>query len=360
MNALGERIARLIAAQGPISVAQFMTIALHDPQAGYYATHDPIGAGGDFITAPEVSQTFGELLGLWCVECWRQQGSPPNPLLVELGPGRGTLMADALRAASVDREFIDNVDVVLIEASPALRAIQAEMLKPFVAVPVRWLDRFDETLEKQPLFLLANEFFDALPIRQYIFTPTGWCERMVTLDDNDALVFATAPFAQPGLHTPTSRKTPRIGDIYEICLPGTALMEEIAFAIARNGGAALIVDYGYDQSGFGETLQAVAGHRFATILERPGEADISAHVDFSALCTVARQAGCDPRGPVAQNAFLAELGIAPRAAKLAGQNPSAKKAIYEGVLRLLDPAQMGTLFKALAIMPPHLPTPPAF
>ena len=361
MNALGERIARLIAAQGPISVAQFMTLALHDPEHGYYATREPFGARGDFITAPEISQIFGEILGLWCAECWRQQGSPPKPVLAELGPGRGTLMADALRALRAVPDFLDQVEVVLIEASPRLRAVQAEALKPFSSTPkIRWVDRLDESLTHRPLFLLANEFFDALPVRQYVFRDGAWHERMLTLDDAGALSFAAAPFAQLGLAVPASRGRPEDGAVYEISHGSTALVEEIGHVLARHGGAALLVDYGYSGSGFGETLQALRGQGFAFVLEAPGEADLSSHVDFAALAEAARNGGAITFGPVAQNTLLARLGIQPRAAQLAAKNPADRRTLYESVLRLLDPAQMGTLFKALAILPPQAPPPPGF
>ena len=177
-NSLSARIAALIAAQGPISVAQYMTLSLHDAQSGYYTTRQPFGAAGDFITAPEISQMFGEMLGLWCVQVWHDQGQPKSKRLVELGPGRGTMMADALRAAKAAPEFLRGLEVVLVEASPALQKLQADKLKDS-GVSIRWAPHFDDSLADRPLFLLANEFFDALPVRQYIKTERGWCERMV-------------------------------------------------------------------------------------------------------------------------------------------------------------------------------------
>ena len=201
MNALGERIAALIAAQGPISVAQFMTLALHDPEAGYYSTRDPFGRGGDFITAPEISQIFGEMLGLWCGQAWVDQGCPKNTKLVELGPGRGTLMADALRALKRVPGFLDEVELILVEASPTLRDIQRERLKDSGA-KIRWSAHFD--VQDEPLLLLANEFFDALPVRQYVKTARGWCERMVVAKDG-TLDFALAPQVTPAAAIPASR-----------------------------------------------------------------------------------------------------------------------------------------------------------
>src|SRR5665213_946885 len=369
VNALSGRIARLIASQGPISIAQFMTMALHDPQDGYYATRDPFGRGGDFTTAPEISQMFGELLGLWCVQCWHDQGKPAPAQLVELGPGRGTLMADALRAAKLMPDFLASIEVVLVEASPALTAIQKETLKDSPA-PVRWLTQFDERLSDRPLFLLANEFFDALPIRQFVKTDRGWCERMVGLDTNGVLAFALAPEPSAGFTLPPNRDGAPLGAFYEAASGASALAEQIAEIIARRGGAALIVDYGYGvEAGFGVTLQAVKDHAFAGVLDSPGEADLSAHIDFAALADAARSGGAKGYGPVEQGEFLTSLGIIPRAERLAQQQASGSRECghlgdspqAEAQLeRLILPDQMGTLFKALAIMPANAPKPPRF
>ena len=292
MNRLSARIAGLILAQGPLSLAQFMTLALHDPQFGYYATRDPIGA--DFITAPEISQMFGELLGLWIAQCWHDQGKPAPVRLVELGPGRGTLMADALRAARLMPEFLRAIEVVLVESNPVLQAAQRDCLKD-CAIAIRWCGRFEDWLGDRPLFLLANEFFDALPIRQFVNTERGWCERMVTLDATGALAFALAPVPVSGAAIPPNRNDAPQGAVYETSPASLALTGEMAGIVAAHGGAALIVDYGYGaQAGFGETLQAVGDHAFKDILESPGEIDLSAHIDFAALGEEAR--GVDRRG----------------------------------------------------------------
>ncbi|MBI3677273.1 MAG: SAM-dependent methyltransferase [Proteobacteria bacterium] len=357
MNALGGRIARLIAAQGPLSVAQFMTIALHDPQAGTYAARDPLGARGDFITAPEICQIFGELMGLWCVQIWRDQGAPKKIRLVELGPGRGTLMADALRAAKLDRDFLAATEVVLVEASPTLRDIQRARLKDS-PLPVRWSDRFDETLSDRPLLLLANEFFDALPVRQFVKTERGWCERMVIVEDG-RLAFALAP-AISHLDIAAGRGDADIGAVYELSPAASALGEEIARVVVSQGGGALIVDYGHNGTGFGETLQAVREHRFANILDEPGEADLSAHVDFASLARAAALGGAKAFGPVAQGAFLERLGVRARAENLERANPGEAARIADAVHRLVDPQKMGTLFKALAILPASALPPPGF
>ena len=368
MTALGERIAALIASEGPISVAQFMTLALHDRESGYYATRDPLGAAGDFVTAPEVSQMFGELIGLWIAQTWIDQGKPDRPLLVELGPGRGTLMADALRALKLVPEFREALDVVLVEASPVLERAQEDLLRNS-DVAIRSVASFDDVPRNRPLFLIANEFFDALPIRQFVQTERGWCERMVSVDADGALAFALSPVPLPAGQVPASRDGAPPGGVYEMSAGGESIVEEIAHGIARDGGAALIIDYGYDKPGFGETLQAVAGHRFAGVLEAPGTRDLSAHVDFAALGDAAMRGGASVCGPVEQGALLVALGIVERAEKLARRHSSGSRwtghlseaPMVRGQLdRLILPDQMGTLFKALAIVPKSASTPPGF
>ncbi len=359
MNALEARIAALIAAQGPISVAQYMTLALHDAEGGYYATRQPFGAAGDFITAPEISQMFGEMLGLWCVQVWHDQGQPKQKRLVELGPGRGTLMADALRAAKAAPEFLIGLEVVLIEASPMLQKAQAEKLKDSGAA-IRWVSHFDDSLGDRPLFLLANEFFDALPVRQYVKTETGWRERMVVVK-SEALEFALAPVPRPAAAIPASRAAAPEGGAYEVSPAATALTETIARTVAEKGGGALFLDYGYgEELGFGETLQAVGGHRFADLLAEPGEVDLSAHVDFAALGDASRHGGAAVYGPRPQGAFLADLGITARAEQLIAANPGAAPALLQAVARLIHPNEMGNLFKALAILPRSAASPPGF
>ena len=359
MLELEERIAGLIAAQGPLSVAQYMTLALHDPQSGYYATRQPFGAAGDFITAPEISQMFGELLGLWCVQVWHDQGEPKNKRLVELGPGRGTLMADALRAAKAASGFLDGLEVVMIEASPALQKIQAEKLKD-IGVPIRWASHFDDSLADQPLFLLANEFFDALPIHQYVKTGRGWCERMVVEKDG-ALDFALAPAPMPSAIIPSSRAGAPEGGVYEVAPAAAALADMIGRVVAQQGGGALLLDYGYgEDAGFGETLQAVGGHSFADVLAEAGENDLSAHVDFAALGAAAKHGGAAVFGPRGQGEFLADLGIIGRAEQLMKTNPASAQNLFAAVDRLIGPDQMGILFKAMALMPPSVEKPPGF
>ena len=359
MNSLEARIAALITAQGPISVAQYMTLALHDAAGGYYATRQPFGAAGDFMTAPEISQMFGEMLGLWCVQVWHDQGQPKQKRLVELGPGRGTLMADALRAAKAAPEFLAGLEVVLIEASPVLQKAQAEKLKD-CGVTIRWANHFDNSMMDRPLLLLANEFFDALPVRQYVKTEKGWRERMIVAKD-EALDFALAPLPIPTALIPATRAAAPDGGAYESSPASTALAEAIARVIAEKGGGALLVDYGYgEDAGFGETLQAVGGHQFADVLAEPGENDLSAHVDFAALGEAAHHGGVAVYGPKPQGAFLAELGITARAEQLIKANPGAAQTLLQATARLIGSDQMGTLFKAMAFLPPSAARPPGF
>ena len=350
---LKARIAALIEAQGPMSVAQFMTIALLDPRDGYYPNRDAIGAAGDFITAPEVSQMFGEMIGLWLVQAWADQGCPKNPRLVELGPGRGTLMADILRTAAVAPEFIADLDVVMIEASPAMQAQQADKLRGLGA-DLSWQTQFDDHLGDRPLFLVANEFFDALPVRQYVKTERGWCERMVTALDGE-LTFALAPVPQPKSSVPPDREAAPDGGVYEASPASTALAEEIARIITAKGGAALVLDYGYGEAaGFSETLQAVSGHKFAEALAEPGQDDISAHVDFAALAQAGKRGGAAVFGPTTQGMFLDNIGITERAEQLMKSNPNSARDLLTATERLIGNDQMGQLFKVLAFAPPAI------
>lgn len=358
VSPLGQKIAKLIEVQGPIPVSQFMMLALHDPEHGVYAARNAIGREGDFITAPEISQMFGELLGLWMLEAWRQQGRPKRIRLVELGPGRGTLMRDVLKAARLDAAFLAALDVRLVEASAPLKAVQAQTLKD-APVPIGWLGRIADALDDAPLFLLANEFFDALPLRQYVKTEQGWHERMVIATGGE-LDFALAPMAVPGLVVPEARGAADAGAVFETSPASTALAEEIASHIAQQGGAALIVDYGHAGIGFGETLQAIAKHKTAQILAAPGTADLSAHVDFAELTQAVTRGGAKAFGPVGQGAFLQALGIAQRAEQLAKKNPAQAGTIESALQRLTAPDQMGNLFKTLAILPATAPPPPGF
>ena len=337
---LGRLIARRIALTGPIPIADFMAEALGHPRLGYYRRVLPVGAAGDFTTAPEISQMFGELVGAWLAERWLAMGAPSPVRLVELGPGRGTLMADALRATRGVPGFRAALRLHLVETNVPLRAEQRRSLGAFAPA---WHERFDE-VPPGPALIVANEFFDALPVRQFQKTAQGWRERMVGLaPDGDTLVFALAPGA-----TPFAPYLPHGADgaQAEISEAGRGLAAAIGARLVRDGGWALIVDYGYD-SGAGASLQAVRGHRGAGILDDPGETDLSAHVDFAAL---AASANAPTFGPIGQGYFLRRLGILQRAESLkARANKSQRAAIDAALARLIGPDQMGTLFRVLAV-----------
>lgn len=341
---LGGLIARRIALTGPISLADFMAEALGHPRLGYYRHATPVGAAGDFTTAPEISQMFGELLGAWVAERWLAMGRPAPVRLVELGPGRGTLMADALRATRGVPGFHAALDLHLVETNEPMRAAQRNALRGFApGIVPTWHERFD-TVPEGPLLLVANEFFDALPVRQFHRTPRGWVERMVGIDENGALRLALAP----GL-SPFARLLPEaaVDAEAEICEAGQALAAAIGDRIARHGGWALIIDYSGEMAGRAASLQAVRSHRGADILDRPGETDLSAHVDFAAL---AKASGVAAFGPVGQGAFLRELGIAERSEALKRKaTPEQARTIDAASVRLIAPDQMGTLFRVLAL-----------
>ena len=347
MNPLGERLARAIRATGPLTVADYMAAALTDPEYGYYRRADPLGAGGDFTTAPEISQVFGELIGLWLADCWQQMGSPTPVRLIELGPGRGTLMRDALRAGRNVSGWRDAVDLHLIEINPALRSVQQERLG---AHRPSWHDSLDD-VPAGPMLLVANEFFDALPIRQLVFAEGAWRERFVDWNETDGFHFTVASAPSPlTLLLVEGGPDPAEHSVLEISPASIGVADQIARRVTQSGGAALIVDYGRGATETGQSLQAVSRHSFAQVLENPGEADLSAHVDFGMLAQAAREAGAACFGPTGQGDFLKTLGIVERATQLqraASQDQSA--ALEAAIARLTEPSAMGTLFKVLAI-----------
>lgn len=357
---LTELLRRRIRLTGPITVADFMAEALGHPAHGYYMTRDPFGARGDFTTAPEISQMFGELIGLWCAEVWRTAGSPRPVRLVELGPGRGTLMADMLRAVRMAPEFLAAVTVHLVETSPVLTVMQRQAL---AGRDANWHRSLDDVPDG-PILLIANEFFDALPVRQFEMTGEGWRERMVGLDqDSETFQLGLAPGAAAGeaLIPEGVRRTAVEGDVAEACPAGLSIARAIGERITRHGGAALIVDYGHAPSGLGDTIQALSGHRRHDPFRNPGEADLTAHVDFAALGAAAREGGGAVHGPISQGEFLIRLGIETRAAQLmANASPAQAADIAAARARLIDREQMGYLFKVMAITPPTAAPPPAF
>jgi NADH dehydrogenase [ubiquinone] 1 alpha subcomplex assembly factor 7 len=352
MTSLTDILSERIRRGGPMTVADFMAEALSHPEHGYYTTREPFGTEGDFTTAPEISQMFGELIGLWAAMMWQSLGAPERLVLAEIGPGRGTLMADLLRAAGTVPPFLKALDVWLVETSPRLMARQRQTL---AGRDVRWCARFED-LPDGPLLLVANELFDALPIRQFVKQAGVWHERMVGLED-DAFAFVLGPETTPDL--PAEVLAAADGSIAEICPEGRALAAALGQRLGRTPGVALLIDYGHPFSAVGDTLQAVKRHRFHPVLEQPGSADLTAHVDFEALASAAIPARA--WGPLPQGAFLQALGIQTRAGMLAADaGPKVAADIAGQMRRLIDPAEMGTLFKALALAHPALPAPPGF
>ncbi len=354
---LQDILRREIRLQGPITLARYMDVSLTHPDHGYYSKQDPLGRAGDFITAPEISQMFGELIGLWACVVWQQLGQPTAINLVELGPGRATLMADMLRAASLVPSFSEAITVHLVETSPALRAVQAEVLasnKP------EWHDN-DTTLPAGPLVIIANEFFDALPIRQFERRGSFWYERLVGLAEDGQLCFVHSPPQSVNPMVPDSHKNAPDGTIVEVCLAASSIVARLADAIGQYGGGALIIDYGHDGRHAGVTFQGVKDHRFHPPLKRPGDADLTAHVDFGALSTAANTVYTKTYGPIAQGTFLETLGIRERADKLMVKADAALRAeIRSALARLTSTEGMGTLFKVMAIGKSKMPPPPGF
>lgn len=340
MTRLGQRIAAKILADGPLRLDHYMALCLGHPELGYYTTRDPLGAAGDFTTAPEISQMFGELIGAWSAQVWLDLGAPAHFVLAELGPGRGTLMQDALRAARHLPGFVEAMDLWLVEMSPALRARQAERLESYAP---NWATQVAE-LPDGPVIILANEFFDALPIRQFQRVNIFWRERMVGVEAG-ALAFAWAP-ARPD--PVLDRRFPGVEDgaIVEIAPAGENIAAQLGHRIAGSGGAALLVDYGAD-AGVGDTLQALRAHRPEDPLLSPGEADLTAHVGFAALAAAARPARA--YGTIGQGLFLERLGITARAEALARAGGAAAETVAQAHRRLTHPEEMGNLFRVLAL-----------
>jgi SAM-dependent MidA family methyltransferase len=353
MTPLEAEIRRIIATDGAIPVDRYMELCLSHPRHGYYLTRDPLGAAGDFVTAPEVSQMFGELIGAWAATVWRQMDSPPAVRLIEMGPGRGTLMADALRAARAMPEFHAALSVHMVETSPVLCALQEKTLAN-TSAPLVWHHGIEE-VPQGPAIAIANEFVDALPIAQFVKDRDGWHVRMVGIVD-DELAFVAAP--DPMLKQSETEATP-VGAILERRYDRPVSL--LARRLAQHGGAALIIDYGHMESGFGDTLQAVRGHKFTDPLVDPGEADLTAQVDFAAVAGWAQREGAVTQGPITQSEFLRRLGIEQRAARLKGSaTPQQAADIDAALTRLTAPGQMGELFKVLAIADPKLGPLPGF
>ncbi|MCV3738035.1 class I SAM-dependent methyltransferase [Rhizobium sp. TRM96647] len=348
---LASKIGALIRTNGPISVTDYFSLCLADPEHGYYKTREPFGTEGDFVTAPEISQLFGEMLGVFMVNAWQKHGAPATVRFVEIGPGRGTMMADMMRVvARLAPQLHDGATFHLVETSPRLKDVQRQTLGAHAA-RIAWHDSFDEVPDGFTL-LAANELFDAIPIRQFVRTPTGFRERMVGLDAEGELTFAAGVAGiDPDLLPEGHRSQPN-GAIFEIAPAREAVMAAICERLRRSGGTALVIDYGHVVTGFGDTLQAVLRHAFDPPLAHPGEADLTSHVDFERLATVARDSGLRTHGPLHQGDFLMGLGLADRAAALGrGRDEDLQRQIVADVERLAGSGagNMGDLFKVLAV-----------
>nr|WP_233061416.1 SAM-dependent methyltransferase [Parvularcula mediterranea] len=339
-----------------------MTDALVHPQHGYYATQEALGTKGDFTTSPEISQIFGELIGSWLVHSWEAIGAPSAFNLVELGPGRGTLMNDILRVAKVRPRFLKAAHVYMIEASGRMRYAQKRLLAD-AGVRITWADKLDD-VPPGPLLLVGNEFFDCLPIRQFVRTSARddapWRERLVGLGDDGKLAFVLSEQTygeQTGMPPGAQPES-----VFEVCTAAGEVVAEISHRLREHKGRALIIDYGHGRSGYGDTLQAMKGHKFWPVLEKPGLADITAHVDFAALARQGRQQDMRVDGPVRQGDFLERLGLKIRleAVEKGIKDKEKRELFRSGALRLIDRDGMGSLFKVLCLSPKGADVPPGF
>ncbi len=336
-----------ISQQGPISIAEFMQLALMHPQYGYYQKQQPFGETGDFITAPEISQMFGEMVGVWVASIWQQLGCPKDFCLLELGPGRGVLMDDVLRATKHLDGFHKCVSVVMVEQSAALQQKQKERLNPW-NINIHWLSTA-EKLPRKPTIVIANEFFDALPIHQFIKTPQGIREKLVGLD-NHSLEFVLSSANASFSYLAHWQEQIEMNQVIETSPASIHVMEQLAEHISQMGGAGLFIDYGYEMPAFGDTLQAVKNHKYHEVLKDIGEADITAHVNFTALAEAAKFTGCKQQQVISQKDFLKNMGIEVRAKELLKKaNAKQKLSIESSLHRLIGDAEMGKLFKVLMV-----------
>jgi NADH dehydrogenase [ubiquinone] 1 alpha subcomplex assembly factor 7 len=365
MSRLQPILIDLIRREGPISIARYMALALGHPEHGYYMKKDPLGARGDFTTAPEISQMFGELIGLWIADLWQRAGSPAPFHLIELGPGRGTLMADALRAMTLLPGLRDAARVHLVEMGPTLKAKQEAALQ---GTAVHWHTSLNDALKgaEGPAIVIANEFLDALPIRQLVRSGASWRERLVGVsEDGSSLVPVLSRQTPPeaALLPPALAHAPEgnpDGSIAEICPAALDLVGDLSHHLRAQGGAALFIDYGYTRSAFGDSFQALKAHDFADPFKDPGDADLTAHVDFDRFSVAGSEAGLTVHGPTTQGNFLSALGIENRADRLIKASPDRAQDIAQARDRLIGNDAMGSLFKALALSAPNWPTPAGF
>ncbi len=362
-TSLEDKLKNRIREAGPISVAEYMTVCLLDPVQGYYPTRDPLGADGDFITAPEISQMFGEVLGLWCVQSWIDLGRPNTLHLIEYGPGRGIMMSDMLRSAALDPDFKSAVHVWLIEASAALEAVQGKTLGA-AGVPVQWAARLED-VPAGPSLIIGNEFLDCLPIQQLICNDPfagkdGWVERRVGLDTEGRLCYVKSGVPAAAILTdrlPKGASDARKDDLLETCPSVAQIVDSLRSRFENHAGRALFIDYGPETTEFGDTLQALKRHQKVGVFSDPGNTDLTARVDFAALSETAAAAGLDVSAAVPQREFLSKLGIEMRAVALIRATLDAKPVIARQLHRLTDADEMGELFKAICFSSPGLPAP---
>ncbi len=350
---LAVRLKRQIAQTGPISVAEYMAACLFDPHDGYYTTREPFGRTGDFITAPEISQMFGELIAVSLATAWQSVGMPDRIVIAEIGPGRGTLMADMLRSwQRIAPQFSASASFFMIDASTRLAEKQKATLQDLDCT-ISWIKTVDD-LPHLPLFLVGNELFDAIPARQFVKTGGRWFERMIGLGRDDELVFTAGASELTPQTLPAAASHEPDGAIFEIAPAREALAGLVSDHIVNHGGAALFFDYGHFEPGFGDTLQAVQNHHYVDALANPGKADLTSHVDFSALAAIAADQGAKSAF-LTQGEFLLQMGILERAGQLgAGANEPERRQIEQAVERLAGPEEMGNLFKSMAVFAPGI------
>jgi SAM-dependent MidA family methyltransferase len=354
---LKQKILAQIDATGPMPVGQYMHLCHAHPQFGYYATGNPVGREGDFITAPEISQMFGEMIAIWAISAWQAIGSPNRIQIAELGPGRATLMRDFIRTAAAHQEFFQAMQIKMVETSPSLKKQQRELLGDSdVSCPIDWLDTLDQ-LDALPTLFIANEFLDAIPFRQFVKTQNGWLEVCVGRDETDEpngkgeeLAFVIGPTGIDESTLPQGHKNEPEGAVFEYAPAREAFVALIAEHLSANDGAALLIDYGHAKSGFGDTFQAVKSHKSVSPLQDPGNCDLTSHVDFQAIGETALDNGVHVTGLLSQADFLIKLGLLERAGSLGGnKGPELQKQIEKDVERLVSPEQMGDLFKVLCL-----------
>ncbi|MGY8985602.1 MAG: class I SAM-dependent methyltransferase [Sphingomonadales bacterium] len=359
MTVLTDHLIKTIKADGPISFARYMAECLANPKYGYYMTRDPFGKAGDFITSPEVTQMFGEMVGLWIVDCWQKMSYPPYFNLVELGPGRGTLMTDILSIMNSHPDTKEAVQIHLVEISPTLKEIQRKNLEK-MNVTATWYDRFMDVPEG-PTVIIANEFFDTLPHHQFIKMTDGWAEHSIAVDNNKLKSIMGPPTPAFSLLNKKIVTNAKEGDILEVCPPALYMMGDVANRLKSFGGAALIIDYGYTKPGAGDTIQAIKGHNYQSVLENPGETDITAHINFMALQEALAESEIDLHGPVTQCDFLKNLGIDYRAEQIIKANgPDVTSKVQRSLKKLIDKKEMGELFKVLGVSYGLYGEPPGF